>query len=1653
MAKKKPDPAAVAQRKQERVAFVQAHPNLAPEVARQRFYVQTRTEELSAAGKSVDKKALRDKFQSGQVSREGFYTPGDRARFNTGSGSDGSLADSKLTDPPAVVPPVVTGATGVTGHTPTIGYQSPSTSYMAPQTTTPLGTLVPTTTTVPSSPTTTVPSSSTTIPVTDTPPKTVLTPGNISGPNVRMGTKQAQPTKTPKAAEKTFDQWKKDNPSYKWTDPATSGIDPVTKLPDVVIGIAGKDYKTSGRGDSNLEAYSKKQDELREEFKNVTGPSGELVVTAAGSIIGARFGGPLGSAALSGAFNYAYNMLDPTDNTDSSGDAFKRAALVGGVDLIGGAVVAKVASKVVPVVGPTLSKGFSKIFGAPTVTDDAIKAADDVAKTMDYSPWSRDINVPGTASPKPPAAPKIVDPIARQQAADAAAAAAQKPSTVVPKIKETITKIQNKRRGYTPKVAPWADDAASTETFYRTPLGDLRSSNATPGEIRAPRFERIPETIETSKPLTSAERMENAAAVVAKNSEVKPSVVQTEPVQPWTTAPTAAEGPAYRAHQKLLQEIEAEQTAQTMDGTLSLGDWKQIRVDSLAPETNTLKVVTPDALPTLTPGQKGAATRAANKLAKETANAPAAEAPTGAAAPRDFAADLRKNMDESNFDHDPELTAWVDKNDSAAQSVLDDWSNSRPYGTSSGTASGTTSVNNLSGISGQRVSRSDLFDGNRFGRKSPMDRGTFVEDAGAQPVGNLNPAPTSAANILEHKGIKYTVSPDNPMVGIQEGTGVRFTLRKTKSGKPGTPHFDGVDVATGLPKLRTPRTKFATDEARQASIKLEQTTRTSATSAKRAEGAVTTEQILKEAQEKANAGATVTKGEFPMTPTRRGRMLAQYERDVASGKIQADEPFVYSTKKVTNNPVIGEGSMPRKPVTSLGTTKAPVKPMDPETFKKLSNDMLNRSNAQLSDLADSATANTQYDEIVAEYGQETVDKLIKSVRFRQQVADKKLIAGELDDVMGVAQRETLQKENDIGDARAYAEWFSSREAQQMRVDNPALFSEIVNKPENVAKRALITKTTNSDVASTMPRSFRQSRVDVNDSLAQQRTALQGARSEEDVALGLNADKPTVAQVDAEFTDAGNADDFAVPFGEDFEGKITWANSRPSQPIRDTPWERSYAAQRTASADAAETIANGSDDEVLALAKKYEIPVSGETPADVAKLRSELARLQQKSASGPGRTSERSVRSDGVPPPVKPLQSDLVSQGLSKEQIKAAYDAHRQAYQAWSDEAVMQENPFANQFRFAEAPQPRAKTASVNRTTVHPDGTPEPTLTELPLKLNERELKAQLGKDGYTQAKMDAEIAANTKLRAEISAIRQKEAAAITKWNNEAVTTTTPKKDHWTVAADAKDDAWGLENRELLATNPEEWHAIRQSVEERRIAQHVANISTPEGEAARAGAAAENARMAAHRAELEMPAIQPDANVLQQEDWASEASRRFFGRPRQTETIPVARTPRSAVPEVSVADWETSVNQRFNNPSGNTPRLRRPGAPNRPFEAGEDTLGSLDMFPGDEGMIGAAKELGMDLTGPINNLTIQAARINAQKGTSALSGYVDDVSASVQQLKAELGTLAGKLNSAKTQAQQRKITGQMRNIQDEINLRETSRISGEKDNYEYDLGLD
>lgn len=89
----------VEQRIAERKAFVQSRPNLTPAEARKRFYVQTRAAELEAQGKTVDRKALRQKFESGRVTREGFYTPSDiqqAARRNAASTSESS---SNLSSP------------------------------------------------------------------------------------------------------------------------------------------------------------------------------------------------------------------------------------------------------------------------------------------------------------------------------------------------------------------------------------------------------------------------------------------------------------------------------------------------------------------------------------------------------------------------------------------------------------------------------------------------------------------------------------------------------------------------------------------------------------------------------------------------------------------------------------------------------------------------------------------------------------------------------------------------------------------------------------------------------------------------------------------------------------------------------------------------------------------------------------------------------------------------------------------------------------------------------------------------------------------------------------------------------------------------------------------------------------------------------------------------------------------------------------------------------------------------------------------------------------------------------------------------------------------------------------------------------------------
>lgn len=86
MAMKKAKPM-VAKRIADRKAFVEKTAGMAStprskQAARQKFFVQTRIKELEAKGQTVDaakRKELRQKFQSGNVSRAGFGAPKKKA--------------------------------------------------------------------------------------------------------------------------------------------------------------------------------------------------------------------------------------------------------------------------------------------------------------------------------------------------------------------------------------------------------------------------------------------------------------------------------------------------------------------------------------------------------------------------------------------------------------------------------------------------------------------------------------------------------------------------------------------------------------------------------------------------------------------------------------------------------------------------------------------------------------------------------------------------------------------------------------------------------------------------------------------------------------------------------------------------------------------------------------------------------------------------------------------------------------------------------------------------------------------------------------------------------------------------------------------------------------------------------------------------------------------------------------------------------------------------------------------------------------------------------------------------------------------------------------------------------------------------------------
>lgn len=318
MAKKKEDPAKVAQRKEERVAFVQGHPLLQPEQARQQFYVQTRAQELGAKGLPVDRAQLRENFQTGNIQREGFYTPGDISRIaaqqQNNNTSNNTSNNTNTPTPDAPAGPVYSGGQPTTRTT-------PSNDYVAPERTTALGGKIP-----------------------------AATQFRMDSAGASGFGKTGESRLVPDVAPSTRGIVAPATPGITWTPNDASVV------PDSVIGVPGKTYQTSGTGDKALTAYSKQAEKNRKEFRDVTGPLAEGLVTTVGGVIGGSLGGVQGSALGSGFANYAYNMLDPYDTSDSSGEAAKRAAIVGATDLVAGAVIGKVAPLIKPAIGSVVGK-------------------------------------------------------------------------------------------------------------------------------------------------------------------------------------------------------------------------------------------------------------------------------------------------------------------------------------------------------------------------------------------------------------------------------------------------------------------------------------------------------------------------------------------------------------------------------------------------------------------------------------------------------------------------------------------------------------------------------------------------------------------------------------------------------------------------------------------------------------------------------------------------------------------------------------------------------------------------------------------------------------------------------------------------------------------------------------------------------------------------------------------------------------------------------------------------------------------------------------------------------------------------------------------------------------------------------------------------
>lgn len=110
----------IASRKENRKAFVAqktAEKGITAKQARQRFYVQTRMSEMKAKGKTVTpemRKQLQQKFQSGNVSREGFAAP--KKRVSSSSSSSSPVISGLSTAPSSKGRSATSNMKGVSGY-------------------------------------------------------------------------------------------------------------------------------------------------------------------------------------------------------------------------------------------------------------------------------------------------------------------------------------------------------------------------------------------------------------------------------------------------------------------------------------------------------------------------------------------------------------------------------------------------------------------------------------------------------------------------------------------------------------------------------------------------------------------------------------------------------------------------------------------------------------------------------------------------------------------------------------------------------------------------------------------------------------------------------------------------------------------------------------------------------------------------------------------------------------------------------------------------------------------------------------------------------------------------------------------------------------------------------------------------------------------------------------------------------------------------------------------------------------------------------------------------------------------------------------------------------------------------------------------------